>query len=156
MRLDLPDLPPEFAFPTLTLLEADSDFVFDVKKQALGPYIREKWGWDEGFQRQMHRQRYRAVAAFAIAYKGQRIGTLGFTQKDAHARIGEFYILPSFQNLGLGSCVLQHCIDQANLAGLEMRLEYLKWNPVGSLYRRFGFLDTHETDTHYHLMRPAD
>ena len=156
MPLSLPDLPPDFAFPALTLSAADSDFAFEVKRAALGLYIEEKWGWDEAFQRKMHADRYSAVAAYAITYQDQRIGTIGFTQKDDHARIGEFYILPSFQNLGLGSRILQHCIDQTNAAGLDLRLEYLKWNPVGALYRRFGFVDTHETDTHYHLIRKAD
>jgi hypothetical protein len=38
---------------------------------------------------------------------------------------------------------------------LPVRLEYLKWNPAGSLYLRNGFVRTHETDIHVFLERPA-
>ena len=37
----------------------------------------------------------------------------------------------------------------------RVRLEYLKWNPAGSLYLRNGFVRTHETDIHVFLERPA-
>jgi hypothetical protein len=35
-----------------------------------------------------------------------------------------------------------------------VRREYLKWNPVGSLYLRHGFVRTHEADIHFFLERP--
>jgi hypothetical protein len=37
--------------------------------------------------------------------------------------------------------------------GLPMRLRYLKWNPVGSLYRREGFRQVGETDIHFLMER---
>ncbi len=32
---------------------------------------------------------------------------------------------------------------------LPVRLRYLKWNPVGSLYRRNGFQQVGESDVHF-------
>ena len=31
--------------------QADYDFIYQVKKAALGPYVAATWGWDESFQR---------------------------------------------------------------------------------------------------------
>ena len=36
----------------------DSEFVFLVKKAALGKYVEQTWGWDESFQRQFHDDDY--------------------------------------------------------------------------------------------------
>jgi hypothetical protein len=37
---------------------------------------------------------------------------------------------------------------------MPIRLRYLKWNPVGSLYRRYGFTVTEETEIHFIMERP--
>jgi len=36
--------------------DADYEFSFQVKKQAQGPWITMRWGWDEEKQRAFHRQ----------------------------------------------------------------------------------------------------
>ena len=51
--------------------------------------------------------------------------------------------------------VLAKAIGEADRTRLPMRLEYLKWNPVGSLYERHGFLRTGENDTHYFMERKS-
>ena len=42
--------------------QEDSGFAFEVKKVALGEYIRETYGWDEEEQRRLHEQRFRPSA----------------------------------------------------------------------------------------------
>jgi hypothetical protein len=44
-------------------------------------------------------------------------------------------------------------LKRADEAGLPVKLEYLKWNPVASLYQRYGFETTSETDVHYFAVR---
>jgi hypothetical protein len=41
-----------------TATEKDSELVYFIKKAALGEYIAETWGWNEGFQRQYHAKDY--------------------------------------------------------------------------------------------------
>lgn len=51
--------------PNVTLRKAtadDSEFVFLVKKAALGEYIEQTWGWDEDFQRRFHNDYTRRAA----------------------------------------------------------------------------------------------
>jgi len=52
----------------------------------------------------------------------------------------------------VGTRILRHALTIADERRLPVRLEYLKWNPVGSLYHlRNGFVRTHETDIHVFL-----
>ncbi|HVI91609.1 MAG TPA: GNAT family N-acetyltransferase [Dongiaceae bacterium] len=149
----LPDLPPDIEFPPLTKSDDDFTFSFRVKRAALGPYIAEHWGWDEDFQKRMHAERFRQKPLFGIDCSSQRIGTLSLMLVDEHLRFGEFYLWPDQQRKGIGSRVLRHCISLADQAGRSLRLEYLKWNPVGSLYERYGFKVIGDSDIHWYMER---
>ncbi|HEY4201613.1 MAG TPA: GNAT family N-acetyltransferase [Devosiaceae bacterium] len=151
----LDPLPPDLEFEPLPPTEAAFLFSFAVKKDALGEHVAARWGWDDDFQRGVHRQRFEARPFLAILRNGEAVGTLSFVVEDDHIRLGEFYLLGQHRNTGLGTRILVHALDQADAIGRPVRLEYLKWNPVGSLYRRHGFVDTHMTETHFHLERPV-
>ena len=145
----IPDLPPDFTFPKLVSAPDDIDFAFDVKRAAIGPHIIKRWGWDEEFQRIIHDDRFNEKNFFQIQYKKQALGTLSYDVFEDHIRFGEFYIFPEFQGQGIGSKILEHCLRQAKSLSLPVRLEYLKWSPVGSLYKRYGFVDCGQSEHHY-------
>jgi GNAT superfamily N-acetyltransferase len=84
------------------------------------------------------------------------VGTLSWLIGDDHARFGEFYLFPRYQGAGLGTRILRHALAIADQRQLPVPLEYLKWNPAGSLYLRRGFVRTHETDIHVFFERPAN
>lgn len=151
--MELPDLPPDLTFARLGSDPADIDFAFDVKRAALGPYIRERWGWDEGLQRDLHARHFSEKPFLAIRRSGQRLGTLSFQQKPDHLRFGEFYLFPQHQGRGTGRAILAHCLAVADSMKVPVRLEHLHWNPVGSLYRRMGFQDIGRSDTHCFMQR---
>ena len=133
--------------------EADYEFAFDAKRQALGPYVEARWGWDDAFQRTLHRQCWTERPWSVIMLGGQRVGTVAITRTLTHFQFDEFYLLPRFQKQGIGSEVLKNILQQADAARLPVKLQHLKWNPVGSLYRRHGFVVVDENDTHYLLVR---
>ena len=134
--------------------EADFEFAFAAKRQALGPYVEARWGWEEAFQRGLHRQRWGQRPWSIIVFEGQRVGTVSVAHLTTHIQFGEFYLLPPFQNQGIGTEVLRNVLRQADAEKLTVRLEYLKDNPVGSLYKRHGFIVVSENDHHYFLVRP--
>lgn len=121
----------------------------------MSEYIAAQWGWDEDYQFRMHQQRFETKPFFAVLKEGEAIGTLSWVVGDDYAQFGEFYILKQFRGAGLGTRILAHALTHADRIGCPVRLEYLKWNPVGSLYRRHGFTDVYATETHFHLERPA-
>jgi GNAT superfamily N-acetyltransferase len=151
--MDIPDLAPDVQFRQLPQDEESLRASFDVKRAALGPYIVERWGWDEPFQQQVHRQRYQEKPFFGILRDGQFVGTVSLVLLDGYHRFGEFYLYPDQQGKGLGTRILRHCLALADASGLPVRLEYLKWNPVGALYRRYGFVAIGQTDIHWQMVR---
>ena len=129
------------------------DFSFEAKRDAMGPHIKAKWGWDEDFQRAHHARRWSERSWSIISLEDKRIGTIALDWKPTHLQLGEFYILANYRNRGHGSTILQLVLAQADARSLETRLEFLKWNPVGGLYRRHGFREVSENDIHFFATR---
>jgi GNAT superfamily N-acetyltransferase len=100
-----------------------------------------------------HKARFAEKPFFAISRNDTALGTLSWLVCVGHARFGEFYLFAQHQGRGLGTHILKHVLAQADARHLPVRLEYLKWNPVGRLYLRNGFQPTHETDIHIFLER---
>jgi len=146
--MELPDLPPDITFRRLDLSLGDLDFSFEAKRSAMRPHIVMRWNWDEAFQWEMHRRHYDEKPFFEIQKTGQRLGTLSFQVLPDHVRFGEFYLFPEYQAQGTGSVILAHCLAVADGMNLPVRLEYLLWNPVGSLYRRHGFSEIDRSEIH--------
>ncbi|MFC5757865.1 GNAT family N-acetyltransferase [Rhizobium sp. GCM10022189] len=152
--MKVPDLPPNLAFQLLTPTAEEFEFSFQAKKQAIGPHIIKQWGWDEKYQREVHAQRLREKPFCQIELNGRPIGTLSLQMLPEYMRFGEFYLIDGFRGLGIGSKILAHCLEIADDEDVSVRLEYLLWNPVGSLYRRYGFLEAGRTPTHLLMERP--
>jgi GNAT superfamily N-acetyltransferase len=142
------------ALEGMSRTDAESAFVFAVKKAALGPYIEQKWGWNEEQQRQMHAERWNMRSYFRIVSNGKAVGTVAIHETADHLRLDEFYLEPAHQRQGIGSQVLASLLSKAGRNSLPVRLQCLKWNPVISLYRRHGFVVTHENETHYFMEHP--
>jgi RimJ/RimL family protein N-acetyltransferase len=137
------------ALEAMSRNESDREFAYQLKKEALGPYVAEKWGWNEGLQRQMHADRWPLRTFFRILRHGVPIGAVAFDEKDDHIQLEEFYIFRSQQRQGFGTEALQAILTQAKTRSLPVRLQCLKWNPAITLYRRNGFIVTHESEHHY-------
>jgi len=117
----------------------DCEFAFRVKKAAEGDYIREFWPWDEVFQREFHRKEWERKRPEIIRYAGRPIGTLAVSENDGELEIGRFFILPEYQNRGIGSHLLGRILEMADRRGMKTKLAFLRNNPVESLYLRHGF-----------------
>jgi GNAT superfamily N-acetyltransferase len=144
---------PDIQFHVLPRNEEARRYAFEAKRAAMGPYIVERWGWDEALQMQWHQTRFAEKPFFKIVRDGRDVGTVSVMRFGDHIRFGEFYLFPDYQGKGLGSRVLQHCLSLADEQGAPVRLEYLKWNPVGTLYRRHGFAVIGETEIHWLMER---
>ena len=152
---ELRPLLPDVRFELLPLTEESIRFSFEVKKDSMGPHIAARWEWDEARQLHTHRQRFEAKPFYRICKNSVAIGTVSWAIANDHVRFGEFYLLEGYRGAGLGTRILRHALAEADALSRPVRLEYLKWNPVGSLYRRHGFVDSHVTETHFHLVRPV-
>ena len=153
--MSLPDLLPDLSFPRLSLCQEDVDFAFEAKRAAMGPHIVKRWPWDEAFQRALHERRFAEKPFFEIRRHDERMGTVSLQVLADHVRIGEFYLFPEHQGRGTGTAVLRHCLSIADVLHLPSRLEHLRWNPVGTLYRRHGFVEIGRSESHIFMERPG-
>ena len=122
--------------------DADRSFCYDVKKAALRSYVEPIWGWNEDEQKPQ-----------IITFDGRDIGTIEIVRREKELHLGEFYLFPEFQKLGIGSHFMDRLTQEADSKALPTKLEVIKINPVKSLYLRFGFNDTGETKTHFLMKR---
>jgi len=135
---------------------SESGFAFAAKREALGPYVEERWGWNDKTQQQFHNDRWSSRPWQIILLNDAPIGTVSLGWQPDHLRFGEFYLLRAYHRLGIGTQILRNALFKADTLCIETRLEHLKWNPVASLYARHGFKRIGESDTHYFLVRPPN
>src|SRR4030067_598731 len=118
--------------------ESHREFSYQVKKTAEGDYITQLWGWDETVQRNFHTSDWQQKRPSIILYDGVPVGTIYILENDDIIQIGQFFIMPYYQNKGIGSYLLKNILDKADRYGKLTKIAYLKNNPVVSLYERNG------------------
>lgn len=135
-------------------LPQDTDFAFRVKKNALGPYIKETWGWDEAFQIDFHLQSYEPSNISILSTSNEDIGYVETETSEEHIAITGIYILKEFQSLGYGTIVIREIVKRATESGRSVRLGVLKVNQRAvRLYERLGFELESETSTHFKMKK---
>lgn len=131
-------------------LPEDSEFVFKVKRETLGPHIDETWGWDEEFQYDYHLNTFTPgkTNILSLPEKGD-VGYLELAESERSIAITGLYLLEEFQSLGFGTQVIEGVIRKAEKSGLPVKIRVLKVNTKAKrLYERLGFLIEAETTTH--------
>jgi GNAT superfamily N-acetyltransferase len=133
--------------------DQDFDLAYAFKIDAMKEHITAKWAWDEDFQLTHHRRRWNEKPWQMILFHGEPVGTVSVDWLSTHLQFGEFYIASAYRGRGLGTFILNHVLSRADENNVEARLEYLKWNPVSSLYLRHGFRVVGENEVHYFAVR---
>src|SRR5262249_40565771 len=77
-----------------------------------------------------------------IQLAGTDIGLIGVERRSDHWLIRKLYLLPSYQNKGHGSYLLQGLKREASAAQVPLRLTVLEVNPARRFYQRHGFVLT--------------
>jgi len=129
----------------------DFDFVFEVKKNALGRYIEQTWGWNEELQRIMQEDEFKSENIFIVKHKGQQVGTVGINEKNNEVIVSRLYILDMYQTKGIGSQIMTDIISDN--PDKKIRLGVLKVNnKAKELYERLGFKVIGEENEHYKMV----
>lgn len=81
----------------------DREFLFELHRLALGPYIAQTWGWNENWQRDHFGRTFPTVQSKLIFDEGCRAGAIRTSGTDRELCLEDIMILPSFQRRGLGS-----------------------------------------------------
>ena len=133
--------------------ETHKEFSYQVKKVAEGEYITHMFDWDEDVQRDFHVRAWQQKKPDIITYDGKLIGTIATIESEDCIEIGQFFILPDYQNKGIGTHLLKSILDKADQLGKNVTLKFLKNNPVKSLYVRNGFRIVYTSEIMHYMER---
>lgn len=134
---------------------SDRDSLYEIHKAAMHPYVDSVWGWDEDVQREFWK-RTAHDGVQVIEWKGESAGYLDLQWHPDHADIVNIVLAPVFQGRGIGEAIITGIAAEARQRNMDVRLQVLKVNPrAHALYRRLGFEDTGETETHTLMTRPS-
>lgn len=114
----------------------DAEFVFRVTEATMRVYAEATWDhWD-------HK---RTMASFSpathriVRCDDTDIGCLEWIEEPGEFRLSKLFILPAYQNRGIGGEILSRLIDQARITHKPVHLSVLTVNPAKSFYVRHGF-----------------
>jgi GNAT superfamily N-acetyltransferase len=109
--------------------------------------------WDEDDQRARFFAANPTESHQIVETDGRPIGCLDVRRLDDQVKLNRVFLLPEFQNRGIGSQLIAGVLAEADAAGLPVHLRVFKINPARHLYRRLGFAVTDETETHLVMER---
>lgn len=134
----------------------DSQFVYEVKKKALGEYVGQVWGWDEDEQRRLHQRRFASQDFRVIVVAGADVGVLALSHEAGCLRVNQLLLLPEYQDKGVGTAIMRQVLDDATRSRQPVRLQVLKVNHRAvEFYRRLGFRDAGMDEIHVQMERPV-
>jgi GNAT superfamily N-acetyltransferase len=133
--------------------ETHKEFSYQVKKEAEGKYITSMFDWDENVQRDFHAKAWKQQKPDIITCDGKLIGTIATIENEDCIEVGQFFVLPDYQNKGIGTHLLKNILNKADLLNKNVTLKFLKNNPVKSLYVRNGFRVVDTDDILHHMER---
>jgi GNAT superfamily N-acetyltransferase len=128
----------------------DAEFALRVTEACMRVYAEQTWGTWDG------RADLNPTFDKIIQLAGTDIGIIGIERHSDHWFLDKFYLLPAYQNRGLGSCLLKHLKSDATSAQVALRLTVLELNPARRFYERHDFVLTRTIPPRHHMeWRPA-
>jgi ribosomal protein S18 acetylase RimI-like enzyme len=126
----------------------DRDFVVDVNRAAMGPYLEATFGWDEAAQSAYFDRRFDASGGQVIQVGGVDVGELLVEERPRELFLVRLALLPDWQGRGIGSAIVRMLIARARELGSALALDVFKTNSrAAQLYESLGFVRTGETET---------
>jgi GNAT superfamily N-acetyltransferase len=123
----------------------DAAFALHVTEACMRVYAEQTWGsWDGRADLQLAFDK-------VIQLAGRDIGLIGVDRRSDCWFLDKLYLLPAYQNRGIGGYLLQRLIDDAKATQAVLRLTVLEVNPARRFYERHGFVLTHTISPRHHM-----
>ena len=134
----------------------DHDLIYTLKAESVRPYVEKIWGWDEDYQRTDFDSDFGAIKQFnVIEVDGKFAGFVRYYAEGLYFEVVEIHLMPEFRGNGIGSDILRYLQKVCIAQDRKIRIGCFKENyRAKSLYKKLGFMQTEETDTHYILEYP--
>lgn len=119
---------------------ADYDFLYDLHRTTMRPYIEAIWGWHEDWQEEYFRKKFVPLTRRIIQVDGTDAGVVVVEQRPDELYLALIELLPVYQGRGIGTAIVNGLKATAHAAGQPLTLHVLRSNgPARRLYERLGF-----------------
>jgi GNAT superfamily N-acetyltransferase len=117
-------------------------------------WISERlFGWDQTQEDMKFAQQFKLDEVEIIVVDGCDVGWLQTQSDERMITLGQLYVAPARQRLGIGTEVLNRVSERARRARKAVILSVVKINPARHLYERHGFHATHEDQYKIYMRR---
>ncbi len=132
---------------------ADLQASYDIRKNALGEYVKQTWGWDEDWQWKYHLEDFNPEILYVIEIDGVPVATLEEIPEDDAILITGIYIIDKYQSMGIGKELMKSVMADALKENKSVKLQVLKVNDrAKEFYIRLGFEVFDESKSHYKMI----
>jgi GNAT superfamily N-acetyltransferase len=121
----------------------DAPLFYRLIDQTMRGFIVETWGrWDE--------ERVRRETAIDSALPGAQVVQVGdvaagvwvVERSASYIQLEQIYLLPEYQNLGIGTALLKQLTGESDRTHIPVRLRVIAVNPAKRFYEGLGFVVT--------------
>lgn len=132
---------------------ADYDFLYQLHRSTIKPYVAALWGWKEAWQQEYFQKKFDPTNRQIIQINGEDIGVLILDIKEHEYFISLIELCPDFQGKGIGTSIINRAIKEAHARNLPVTLRVLKSNKrARQLYEKLGFIVINEEKYHYQMI----
>jgi len=78
---------------------SDLEITYRIKRNSIKQYVEKIWGWNDSFQREIHKQKFIAHDTKLIEHNEKKIGFIVIKETDLEIYIENLLIEQNFQNL---------------------------------------------------------
>ena len=124
----------------------DAEFVYHTIKVTMRDYAIQTWGaWLDKESKQAAIEDTAKGKIQIICIGEEQAGTLEVEEVGSVLVINQLYLLPKFQNNGVGTQILRDLKEKARKMSVPIKLSVLLVNPAQQFYKRNGFTVHSET-----------
>jgi ribosomal protein S18 acetylase RimI-like enzyme len=117
------------------------EFLYNLCRSTMENYVVDAWGkWHDEVVRSQLLDGLKADAFSSIFVDQFLVGAIAVEHHVTHIQIEDLYILPEFQNQGIGTAIVLGIIEEASQSPKPVRLRVLSSSPARFLYERLGFV----------------
>ena len=132
---------------------ADLQASYDIRKNALGEYVKQTWGWDEDWQWKYHLEDFNPEILYMVEIDGVPVATLEEIPEDGAILVSGIYIIDKYQSMGIGKELMKSVMADALKDNKSVKLQVLKVNNrAKEFYQRLGFEVFDESKSHYKMI----
>jgi ribosomal protein S18 acetylase RimI-like enzyme len=140
-------------YEIIPISQKDYEFGFNIKRKVFKEYVEKTWGkWNEEEQLISYKNSFKLENNYIIVIENKKIGWLNYEELDSIIKINQIFIIPEYQNKGIGTNIINEIIEKGRQNKKTITLRVLKVNEKAlKLYKKMSFIVNEENDTHYYL-----